>query len=114
RVDDFRARAAEPVNLPLGAPPSLRESSLVLGGTWYARPQGPDRILGLVIGLDELLRSVEEEMRARALLEPSDALVRPPVSDPVVPLSTLLIDVQSPRFSRAIAASDQRFWVKTG
>ena len=114
RVDDFQARAAEPVNLPLGAPPSLQESSLVLGGTWYARPDGYDRIVGLVIGLDDLLRSVEEEMRARALLTPTDALIRPPVSDPVVPLSSLAIDVQSPRFSRAIAASDKRFWVKTG
>lgn len=114
RVDDFQARVAEPVTVPLSAPGMLDAPSLILGGSWYARPAGPDRIIGVAIGIDELLRSVESEMRARALLEPDDALVRPDVAPEVVPLPTLVLDVRSSRFGKALEDADRRFWLMTG
>jgi len=115
QFDDFRARIAEPVTVPLATPPDMLESpALVLSGTWYARPAGPERIIGTSIRIDNLLQSIESEMRARALLEPSDSLLRPELRDAVVPLRTLVIGVRSPRFARAIADGDRRFWVKTG
>jgi len=114
RVDDFQARVAEPVTVPLSAPGMLDAPSLILGGSWYARPAGPDRIIGVAIGIDELLRSVESEMRARALLEPDDALMRPDVTPEVVPLPTLVLDVRSSRFGRALEDAERRFWLMTG
>jgi len=114
RADDFEARVAEPVTVPLSGMLALSAPSLVLSGSWYARPAGPDRVIGVAIGIDDLLRSVEAEMRARALLEPSDALVRPDVMRDVVPLPTLAIDVRSSRFGRALEDANRRFWLMSG
>ena len=113
-VDDFRARAAEPVNVPLQVPRRLEEGSLLESGAWYARPAKPDRIVGVAVSVTDLLREIEAQMRARALLEPDDRLLRPSLGVAPVPLSTLPIDVASARFGLAVAASDRRFWVKTG
>lgn len=113
-VDDFRARAAEPVNVPLQVPRRLEEGSLLESGAWYARPAGVDRIVGLAVSVTDLLREIEAQMWARALLEPEDRLLRPALGTTPVPLSTLPIDVESARFGVATAASERRFWVKTG
>jgi two-component system, OmpR family, sensor histidine kinase SenX3 len=114
QVDDFRARAAEPVNVPLQVPHRLEEASLLESGAWYARPAGADRIVGVTVSVTDLLREIETQMRARALLEPEDRLLRPTLGIAPVPLSTLPIDVESPRFGLSRAASEHRFWVKTG
>lgn len=114
RADDFQARVAEPVTVPLAVPLRLDHPSLILGGSWYARPAGPDRMIGVAIGIEELLRSVEAEMRARALLEPDDALVRPNVDPEIVPLPNLLLDVRSARFGQALRDAERRFWLMTG
>jgi two-component system, OmpR family, sensor histidine kinase SenX3 len=113
-VDDFRARAAEPVNVPLQVPRRLDEAALLESGAWYARPAGADRIVGVTVSVTDLLREIEMQMWARALLEPEDRLLRPSLGIIPVALSTLPIAVESPRFGLAIAASERRFWVKTG
>jgi signal transduction histidine kinase len=92
----------------------LDEPSLILSGTWYARPDGSDRLLGVSVSVADSLSAIEEQMRVRALLDPQDALVRPPLAAEPVGLSNLPIDVASPRFAAAIADGDRRFWVKTG
>lgn len=115
RVDDFRARVAEPVTVPLPPlPATLTEPSVLLNGSWYARPAGPDRVVGIAIDFDELLGQVETEMHARALLDADDRLVRPDLSRPIVALSNLAIAVESARFAQAVEAGERRYRVKTG
>jgi signal transduction histidine kinase len=111
-VEDFRARlrdAAPTASIPA----ELDEPSLLDGGTIYARPEPPARILGRRVALDEVIPSIEDEMRSRGQLEENDHLVSPVLGTGALPLSEISIAVDAPRFVAAAAEAEQRYWLKT-
>lgn len=111
-ADDFRARLHDAA--PTAAiPAELAEPALLDGGTIYARPEPPARILGLRVDLDQVIPAIEDEMRSRGMLGDDDHLVAPVLPREATPLSEIAIAVDAPRFVAAAAEAEQRYWLKT-
>lgn len=112
RVDDFVARANEHPR-DMFVPARASGPMLLDHGRVFVRPRTAEVLLGTEVNLEQAVLGVEEEMRAKGLLEPDDALVVPQVSTETLELSSLHIPVVAPRLRRAAEQADQRFWLKT-
>lgn len=112
-VTDFRDRMAEPLSTPLRMPVALDGPSLVLGGRWYARTDAYGAVVGTAVDVDALMAVIDEQMRGRALIEPDDRLDMPVLTDPIVPITSLPIQVTSPRFAAGIAQAGDNYRIKS-
>ncbi len=112
RVDDFVMRRAERPR-DMFVPARASGPMLLDYGGVFVRPRTAEVLLGTEVDLDEAVLGVEEEMRAKGLLEPEDGLVSPTVTTESLELSSLRIPVVAPRLKRAAEQADQRFWLKT-
>ncbi|MBK6915860.1 MAG: HAMP domain-containing histidine kinase [Deltaproteobacteria bacterium] len=112
-VTDFRDRMAEPLSTPLRMPVALDGPSLVLGGRWYARTDAYGAVVGTAVDVDALMAVIDEQMRGRALIEPDDRLDMPVLTDPIVPIASLPIQVTSPRFAAGIAQAGDNYRIKS-
>ncbi|SEL11861.1 Signal transduction histidine kinase [Stigmatella aurantiaca] len=106
----FRARIQE---LGMGAlvlPNGLEEPTLI-GERWYMRPQG-EAVWGLAVSLDEELKTLAHEMRARQFFGAEDSL-RLGKADAVQPVSTLRVEAVMPQWLSAEADIARRHELKT-
>ncbi len=107
---DLEARIQELGAGALVMPEGLTEPTLI-GERWYMEPFG-ETVLGIAVRLDELLKTVTQEMRQRELLGPEDQIHLGAI-DPVQPLASLKVEVRVPRWAAAEADISQRYGLKT-
>ena len=112
RVDDFAMRRSERPR-DMFVPARASGPMLLDFGRVFVRPRTAEVLLGTEVELDEAVAGVEEEMRAKGLLEPADRLVSPTVTSETLELASLHIPVVAPQLVRAAEQADQRFWLKT-
>jgi two-component system, OmpR family, sensor histidine kinase SenX3 len=106
----FQARVQELGTGALVLPSGLEEPTLI-GERWYMRPHG-EAVWGIAVSLDEELKSLAHEMRARQLLGAQDSL-RLGRTDAVQPVSTLRVEAVMPQWLSAEAAIVRRHELKT-
>jgi signal transduction histidine kinase len=112
RVDDFAMRRSERPR-DMFVPARASGPMLLDFGRVFVRPRTAEVLLGTEVDLDEAVQGVEQEMRAKGLLEPSDRLISPKVETETLELASLHIPVVAPALARAAEQADQRFWLKT-
>ncbi len=112
-VEDFRARAAEPLSTPLRMPVNFTGPSLLLGGQWYARADADGVVVGTSVDVDALMGVIDEQMRGRALIAPDDVVDLPAFDTVISPIASLPISVTSSRFVARIVDADQNYRIKS-
>lgn len=112
-VDDFRARSGEPLSTPLRMPSTLAGPSLLLGGQWFARTDANGVVVGTALDIASMMQVIDDQMRGRALIEPDDIVLLPPLDATIQPIATLPITIESPRFVDRIRDADQNYRIKS-
>lgn len=109
---DFEARAGGSAGPRIPLPVRIEEPTLLPGG-WYVEPDGLGLLRGAKVEPDELLTSVQAEMRERTLLHPGDVLALPPTGAALA-ASALSVNLDSPSRHTSLAALDSRYRMKAG
>ncbi len=117
----------EAVLIPAEAAPATRspeagdqradggQMELLHGGRWLVRRPPDGGLVGVRLELEERLRDVAGEMRARALLIAGDQILFSPRPLPeLLPLDRLSLEVDSARWPRQAADVEARYRLKAG
>jgi signal transduction histidine kinase len=111
---DFRRRVMEPSAPTVELPEPVGVPTLLERGAWYVQPLGTGVVEGVAIDLGAILAGTRAEMQGRGLLDDGDTLSLVELVSHPQPFTTLRVTVDSPRWQRSRAATERRFWLKTG
>ncbi|MCP3141055.1 sensor histidine kinase [Pyxidicoccus xibeiensis] len=106
----FIARAQEMTAGMLVIPETLDEPFL-LGENWYLAPM-EEKVYGVRVEMDSLLRPIAADMRARHLFG-EDGRLRLRTNSAMQPLRTLRLAVELPEWARSEADIEARYGLKT-